>query len=145
MVEERPEGGNAVDEFFLPSMVKVVVLLPGGGEPMHIVANYVPIDDHQLLLFELVCRKVKNDSERKEWEELWKEKAIHANAAVNAQDRKMTEAQGPVSKARFNEHLLPPDKELGHARRLILKAWRAQEDASPKRKAKKKPKAKKAH
>jgi len=132
-----PEGGSDIDEFFLPSMVKIVVLLPGGGEPVHILGHYVPVDDRQILLFELMCRKVKNDAEREEWDELWKEKMYHANRAVNAQDKKMTEAQGPVNKARSNEHLLPMDREVTLARRLIMKAWRAQEDIYNERKVKK--------
>ena len=71
---DRGEGGSDIDEFYLPSMVKIVVLLPGGGEPVHILGHYVPVDDRQILLFELMCRKVKNDAEREEWDELWKEK-----------------------------------------------------------------------
>jgi len=134
---DRGEGGSDIDEFFLPSMVKIVVLLPGGGEPVHILGHYVPIDDRQILLFELMCRKVKNDAERKEWDELWKGKMNYANSAVNAQDKKMTEAQGAVNKARSNEHLLPMDREVTHARRLIMKAWQAQEDTYAERKVKK--------
>ena len=128
MVAPRPEGGSEVDEFFLPSMVKVIVLLPGGGEPVHILGYYVPVDDHQLLLFELMCRKVHDDAEREEWNELWTENVYHFNQAVNAQDKIMTEAQGTVGRARSNEHLLPQDREVTHARRLILRAWRTQQD-----------------
>jgi len=61
----------------------------------------------------------------------------YANSAVNAQDKKMTEAQGAVNKARSNEHLLPMDREVTHARRLIMKAWQAQEDTYAERKVKK--------
>lgn len=133
---DRGEGGSDIAEFFLPSMVKIIVTLPGGGEPMHVLGHYVPIDESQTLLFELLCRKVKNDEEREEWEKLWKEKAYHFNRAVNAQDREITSAQGSVKRARRNEHLLPSDREVGRARKLILKAWQAQEDTYNSRKMK---------
>lgn len=126
-VSHRKVGGNDVEFYYLPALVKVIVPLPVGGEPMLVLGYITPIDESHMLLFEHLCRKVHNEKERQEWKEIWP-RVSPLNAAVNAQDRQMVEAQKNVVHARSGERLIPTDAGVVAARQLTLEAFQAQRD-----------------
>ena len=125
-IAERKVGGDEFEEFHLPTMNKIAIVAPG-GEPIMSIRYTVPIDEQQTQNYWYICRKVKNDKERQEWEKAYYERLESGVRKIFAEDKAMTEGQGAVEKARSNERLLKVDRAVVRIRRLIIEAWQAQQ------------------
>lgn len=124
-IAERKDGGAGLDVFYLPTTFKLNTPSPD-GKGLIIVAYFVPIDDQHTQFYQHTSRKMENDAERPQWEEL----CVHLDPifrAIYAQDRAITEAQKNIERAWGNEHMVATDVGVMQVRRLILKAYEAQQ------------------
>ena len=124
-IAERKDGGAGLDVFYLPTTFKLNTPSPD-GKGLIIVAYFVPIDDQHTQFYQHTSRKMENDAERPQWEEL----CVHLDPvfrAIYAQDKAITEAQKNIERAWGNEHMVATDVGVMQVRRLILKAYQAQQ------------------
>ena len=70
---------------------------------------------------------MENDAERPQWEEMCVQQLAPMFKGIYAEDRAMTEALKNIERAWGDEHLIPTDVGVMQVRKLLLKAYQAQQ------------------
>ena len=125
-IGERKGSGDNYHQFYLPITIKLNVLSPD-GKGMVIVAYFVPIDDQHTQFYQHTSRKMENDAERPQWEEMCVQQLAPMFRAIYAEDGAISESQKSIYHAWGDEHLIPTDVGVMQVRRLLLKAYEAQQ------------------